>query len=173
MAGARNYKYEYETSPRKLKPELLPPKTAPKKKKSTINVKKAKKDAEEAKKEIKKRVKLTTYICLGFAMLFAMSYRYSLINEQFGNVQELKKQLSTIQKENERLQIEVESDLNLNNIEQSAKEMLGMQKLDNRQTIYIALDKKDYVQPAVQQVVLTEEENTAQKVINYIKGFFK
>ena len=174
MAGARNYKYEYETSPRKLKPEQLPNKSIPKKKKSTLDVKKLEKNkAEKIKNEKKKKFKLTLYVCLGFAMLFAMSYRYSLINEQFNNVQKLKKELATIQKENERLQIDVESDLNLSNIEQSAKEMLGMQKLDSRQTIYVALDKKDYVQPAAAQVVITEEENNFQKAISYIKGFFK
>ena len=43
----------------------------------------------------------------------------------------LKKELSSIEKENEQLKVGIEKSLNLNKVEQSAKEMLGMQKLDN------------------------------------------
>ncbi|MBQ9233739.1 MAG: hypothetical protein IJ167_06865, partial [Lachnospiraceae bacterium] len=43
----------------------------------------------------------------------------------------LKRELSEIQKENEQLKVNIEKSLNLKKVEQSAKELLGMQKLDN------------------------------------------
>ena len=174
MAGARNYAYEYETSPRKLKPVETPKKQTPKKKKSTLDTKKQKQ--EEQKKlrtERKKKVKLVFCICAGFAILFAISYRYSLISEQFAGIQKLKKELSTIQKENEKLEVKTENELNLNNIEQSAKEKLGMQKLDNKQMVYVTLDKKDYVESAAPQIVKNSEESFFNKAINTLKQIFK
>jgi len=70
-------------------------------------------------------------------MLLAIGYRNSLIDERFNQVQELKKQLAVTQKENEQLEVNIQSMLNLQNIEQAAEELLGMQKLDNEQKIYI------------------------------------
>ena len=81
--------------------------------------------------------------------------------------EELKKTLSAIEKENEQLKINIENSLNLNNVEQSAKEMLGMQKLDNSQKVYVNLPKKDYVEPAVEEVVIENKEmNWFEKLLN-------
>ena len=57
--------------------------------------------------------------------------------------------------------------MNLKYIEQMAKEKLGMQKLTNRDTVYINLPKKDYTESASEKVVV-EEENWFQKIINKI-----
>ena len=58
--------------------------------------------------------------------------------------------------------------MNLSNIEKLAKEKLGMQKLDNSQKVYVSLPKKDYVEPAVEEVKLDDtEENWFQKIINF------
>lgn len=37
--------------------------------------------------------------------------------------------------------------------------MLGMKKLDDSQKVYVSLPKKDYVETASEQVVVTEEQN--------------
>ena len=65
--------------------------------------------------------------------------------------------------------INIENSLNLNNLEQAAKEMLGMQKLDNSQKVYISLPKKDYIEPAIEDVVKAEERSIWQKIINSLK----
>ena len=44
--------------------------------------------------------------------------------------------------------------LNLNNLEQEAKEQLGMQKLNSKQTIYMTLPKNDYIEPAAEEVII-------------------
>ena len=176
MANQRGYsRYQYETSPRKLRPEYEPPKEPYKKKKSTAKkpteVEKQKAKTKTKKKLLKNpKTKMIAYIGIAFVILFAISYRNSQINEKFTEVQSLKKNLATVQKENEQLKVNIENSLNLNHIEQSAKEMLGMQKLNNKQTVYVSLPKKDYVEPSSEKVQIETKENWFQKVMNQIKG---
>ena len=79
----------------------------------------------------------------------------------------MQSKLATTQKENEQLQVNIENSLNLSNIEKTAKEKLGMQKLDNSQKIYVNLPKKDYVEPASEEVMIEEEKNWFEKLIRY------
>ena len=100
--------------------------------------------------------------------LLTISYRNSVINESFTKVQSLKTELAALQKENEQLEVSIENSLNLNNIEQAAKEKLGMQKLGSKQTHYITLPKKDYVEVASEEVILDEEVSWFDKILNKI-----
>lgn len=59
------------------------------------------------------------------------------------------------------------------NIENSASKMLGMKKLDDSQKVYVSLPKKDYVETASEQVVVTEEKNWFEKAIEAIIDFIK
>ena len=70
------------------------------------------------------------------------------------------------------MEVNIESSLNLSNIEESAKEKLGMQKLDNGQKVYVNLDKKDYVEVGTQDVEVKEETNSNwfEKLINKLFG---
>ena len=43
-----------------------------------------------------------------------------------------------------------------------------MEKLTNKQTVYVTLPKKDYVESASEKVVVKEERNWLQKIIDYI-----
>ena len=158
--------YQYETSPRKLKPEYEPQKRTNVKKKNAI-VKK-KKQSKKEKRKLKPHVKVVLYILIGFSIMFAISYRNSLITESFNDKEGLKKELSTLQKENAQLQINIQNSLNLANIEKSASSMLGMQKLGDSQKVYVNLPKKDYVEPASEQVVVTEEKGWFQSIIDKI-----
>lgn len=163
---ARN-RYEYETSPRKLEPDIQKRKQVQRKKLKIVedlprqNVK--------ISKEQKNKQKKLTLIVIGiFVLLLTISYRNSQINEKFNQVQNLKRELSSLQKENEQLKVSIENSLNLNTIEKLAKEKLGMQKLTNKQTIYIDLPKKDYVEPAYEEVVIEKEKNWFEKLVSKI-----
>lgn len=174
--------YEYDTSPRKLEPEYVPSKKSKKKgeqaksrRTSTKEVKKqiVKKAKEQVKARKEKQIKqkrLVVYIGVAFGILLAISYRNSLINENFAKVKELKEELAAVEKEKEQLQVNIESSLNLKNLEQAASEKLGMQRLDNSQKVYVSLPKKDYIQPATEEVQMEEEQNWIQKIINKILG---
>lgn len=148
--------YEYGTSPRKLQPEYTPNQ----KKKAKIEKNQNKKLKENKEKEKKqqqqkeeqgrkhKQRRIIAYIGIGFIILFAISYRNSQIDENFSKIQVLRNQLSAIEKENEQLKVSIENGSNLNNLEQQAKEMLGMQKLSNKQSVYVSLPKVDYIEDA-------------------------
>lgn len=172
------YGYQYETSPRKVWPEYGPNKSNKKKSNKTNNVRKNNniKIKEEAKKNTKSnkkvnpKVKAIKYLAVGFIILFAISYRNSVINESFKQKENLKSELSAMKKTNEQLEISIENSLNLKNVEQAAKEKLGMQKPANNQKVYVNLPKKDYIQPATEEVILDEDVSWFQKIIN---GFTK
>lgn len=161
MARSR---YEYSTSPRKLQPEYSPRRE----KKNKLKVVKdlPRQEVKMTKEQMHIRKRLVLIVVAIFVVLLTVSYRNSQINEKFSEVQKLKKELSSIQKENEQLKVNIENSLNLNNVEKLAKEKLGMQKLTNRQTLYVSLPKRDYVEAASEEVKKEEEKNWFQKMVD-------
>lgn len=98
--------------------------------------------------ERKKNISRIIYIIICFSMLMLISYRYATVDASFRQKENLKKELASIQKENEQLKVNIEKQMNFNAIEQEAREKLGMQKLDNNQKIYVNLNKSDYIEPS-------------------------
>ena len=169
MAYQRYGGYQYETSPRKIQPEYDTRRSQNK------NVTTKKKSSVKKKAVTKKQEKSTIllYIFIGFSILFAISYRNSQITETFNKKEKLKEEVSAIHKENEQLQISIENSLNLNNIEQLAKEKLGMQKLNNDQKIYVSLDKKDYIEAATEEVVIEQSTSLWDKILGFFNNLGK
>ena len=171
MPNYRN-RYMYETSPRKIKPEYTPPTETRRKKSSTV--KKTKKNTKKAKASAQTRkIKCIAWLMIAFAVLFAMSYQNSKINEEFSQLKASEKQLAAIQKENEQLKANIENSLNLSNVEQSAKDHLGMQKATTKQIRYVTLPKKDYVELASEQIIRNSEQNVFQRIIDSIMNIVK
>ena len=141
-----------------------------KKKSSTL---KQKEQKPKEKRQLKPKAKIVLYVLIGFGILFAISYRNSLITESFSKKEDMKKELSVLQKENAQLKINIQNSLNLANVEKSATAMLGMKKLDDSQKIYVNLPKKDYVEPASEQIIVTEEKGWFQKMIEGVTSLFK
>lgn len=168
----RNFnKYQYETSPRKLEPEYTPIKNPYKAKKTTTR--NLKKDSNNKSKQLKKQQnKIVKYLLVGFAIIFGICYRNSQIDENFAKMQNLKQEVADVEKQNTQLEISIEKGLNLNNLEQEAKEKLGMQKLNSKQTIYVTLPKSDYIEPATEDVII-EQETGIKGIINTIINLFK
>lgn len=163
MARSR---YEYETSPRKIQTQQeVPKKKQPQKKKLKVVEDLPKQDVKISIQQKRKQTKLTLAVIGIFVILLTVSYRNSQINEKFNQIQTLKKELSSLEKENEQLKVSIENSVNLNTIEKLAKEKLGMQKLTNKQTVYITLPKKDYVEAASEEIVKEEEKNWFEKII--------
>ena len=84
----------------------------------------------------------------------------------------MKSNLAAIEKENEQIEVNIESKTNLGTIEKEAKDKLGMQKLDDNQTIYVNLDKQDYIESASDDVIIEDNQNILQKIINKIQDLF-
>ena len=158
-------RYQYSTSPRKLEPEYRPHKQ---KRKLKVVEDLPRQEVKISKEQKKKQLKITLAVIAIFGLLLTISYRNSQINEEFNKMQNLKQELASVQKENEQLKVSIENGLNLNNIEKLAKEKLGMQKLTNRQIVYVTLPKKDYVESASEKVVIDNQENWFQKFVDKI-----
>lgn len=162
-------KYQYGTSPRKVEPKEQPRTRKTEKKQSIRIVKEVpRQEVKISRKQREKQIKLTLTVLGIFVVLLTISYRNSQINVQFNQMQDQKKQLASLQKENEQLKVGIANSLNISNVEKEAKEKLGMQKLTNKQTVYINLPKKDYVESVSEKVVLDEEKNWFDQLINKI-----
>lgn len=159
-------RYQYDTNPRKIETQKKEKQQQRRKLEIVKDI--PRQEIKLSAAQRKKRVKLTVYVVIAFILLLTISYRNSQINEKFNNVQTLKKQLSVLQKENEQLKVTIENGENLNNIEKEAKEKLGMQKLTNKQTVYVNLPKKDYVESPSEKVVIEQNDNWLTKIVNKI-----
>ena len=150
--------YEYGATPRKLEPEYGPRKTKKSKEEFEKQIKINEKQKKEAMKmEKKKHNKNVALVAAIFLILLTISYRSSLINERFNEIQNSKEKLASIQKTNGQLEVSIESSLNLSNVKNAAKDKLGMQELDNGQKVYVTLDKKDYVEGSTENIDITSD----------------
>ena len=157
--------YQYTTSPRKLEPDY---KTKKQKKRLRVVEDVPRQKIQISKEQRKHQFKVTLFVVAIFGILLTISYRNSQIDEKFSEMQNLKQELASLQKENEQTKVSIENGLNLNNIEKLAKEKLGMQKLTNKQTIYVSLPKKDYVESASEEVVIEDNKNWFQQLVDKI-----
>ena len=164
--ASKGYGYQYETSPRKIEHEYNIPKKTKKK------VQKPKIKSQKLKEKQKAKELKTAYFHFGviigaaiLCVLFVM-YRTVHINESFSEIQAMTRQISEIEKVNSQILVNVQNSLNLSTIETAATTTLGMQKLSSKQTVYITLDKKDYVEPNVNMTV--EEKGFLEKIVDKI-----
>ena len=167
--------YQYETSPRKLEPDYnKKSKKQKEEKRKKIKIVKdlPRQEIKISEKQKKKQIKLTLFVLAGIALLFTISYQNSQINVKFSQIQSQKQELATLEKENEQTEVNIESSSNLSNIEKLAKEKLGMSKLTNKQTVYVTLPKKDYVESASEQIVIDENQDNDNWFVNFIEKIF-
>ena len=165
-------KYQYGTSPRKLEPDYTR-KTSRRPKRKPLKVVKElpRQQIQISKEQRKKQMKTTVTVVGLFLLLLTISCRNSQIDRQFDQIQDQKKQLAALQKENEQLKVSIENSVNISNIEKVAKEELGMQKLSGKQTVYVTLPKKDYVESASEKVVIEKSKTWWEKVADKILNF--
>jgi len=154
-------RYQYETSPRKIETEY-----------KNTNTKTKKKINKVKRVEIKQQKKVMPIlkVLAIFIILLTISYRNSLINEKFTDIKEMKSELALIEKENEQLKVKIKSQMNLTNIEQKAKDELGMKKQTKEQTKYINIEKQDFVESASEEIVIEESKSFFYKIIEMIKN---
>ena len=158
------FEYQYDTSPRKVKTTTKRKKKIQKKPYLVRNKK--------TNNKVNEKPNLKLALGIVFVMLFIIIYRNSMVNEEFSKLQDLKKQATSIQKENEQLEVNIQNSINLNNIETSAKALLGMEKLNSAQTVYIDLKKQDYVEASAEAVILEEDGNWIKDLKNKIINLF-
>ena len=165
-------KYQYGTSPRKIDSDYNKRnKKTPKKNQLKVVKDLQKKQVKVSKEQRRRQMKMTVTVAGLFLLLLTISCRNSQIDKQFNHIQDQKKQLAALQKENEQLRVSIENSVNINNVEKVAKEELGMQKLSSKQIVYVTLPKKDYVESASEKVVIEEEKSWWEEIVNKIFNF--
>ena len=164
--------YQYGTSPRKLEPDYT---RKPKQKRKQLKVVEdiPRQQIKVSKEQRKRQMKTTVTVVGLFLLLLTISCRNSQIDKQFNQIQNQKKQLAALQKDNEQLKVSIENSINISNIEKVAKEELGMQKLTSKQTVYVTLPKKDYVETESEKVVKTETKTWWQKITTKINDLIR
>ena len=159
-------KYQYGTTPRKFEPDYNRRTKEIVTKKPLQVVKDMPKQQVKVSGEQKKRqMKITVTVIGVFLLLLTISCRNSQIDKKFNEFEVLNKILADLQKENEQLRVSIENSQNLSNIEKVAKEELGMQKLTNKQIVYVSLPKKDYIETASEKVIIEDEKSWWEKLI--------
>ncbi|MDE5831171.1 MAG: hypothetical protein K2H53_06175 [Clostridia bacterium] len=162
--------YQYETSPRKLKPNYEPLKKEYPKRSTARRVSKR----EEAKRTKTMYQRIIMYIAIGFIGLFIISYRYSLIDDTYKTLKEEQAKLKMLEKETKQLEANIESSISSTEIEQKARELLGMQELSAEQKIYVTLPKTDHIEASSEEVKSSiSDENWLIAIINKIAKNFK
>jgi len=159
--------YQYGTSPRKIEPNYRPRKKTTQKEKN-IKSNEEQQRINNLKAEKRRHHKNIAMIVGVFLILLAISYRNSLITERFNEIQDKKSELAAIEKTNGQLEVSIESSLNLGNVEKEAKKSLGMNKLSDKQKVYVTLPKKDYIESTTESVKIEEDSNWFQSLINKI-----
>ena len=96
-------RYQYETSPRKLEPDFIPNRKSKRMQDEERQLKeKIKKEAKERANQKRKALllkkKIIVYIAIGFTMLLVVSYRNSLITEDFNKVKSLKTEIKLLRR---------------------------------------------------------------------------
>ena len=160
-------RYEYSTSPRKIDPNYKPRKRN-RRNKLKIVEDIPREGVKISKQQKDKQIRSTLLVVLIFAILLTISYRNSQISEKFSEIQNQKKELASLQKENEQLEITIENSQTINNVERLAKEKLGMQKLTNKQAVYVNIPKEDYVESAQEENVIKDDKNWFEQIIDKI-----
>jgi len=163
-------RYQYETSPRKIDPRYknVPTSKTNKKKLEVIKTEPKKNPGISKKEKAKRRSQICSVLVI-FALLLVISYRNSLITEEFNLIQGLKSDLANIEKENKQLEVSIEGSLNLNKVESIATEQLGMQKRTVEQTIYTELPKEDFVEAIAENEERGEKQSFFEKILNLFK----
>ena len=133
---------------------------------------------EEAKREItiKRKnidkgsaIKIAVLAIVAMVLLFCVIYGKVQISDMYSQINNQKAYLSSEQSENARLKTELESYTSLKNIEEYAENVLGLEKLDKSQILYVDIQNADVV------IIPENDDNIFVKIKNHfnsIKEYF-
>lgn len=119
--------------------------------------------------KLKRRLEAQVFIKIALILIivFAVTFIDSQKDQKFTEIKTLRAEITQLNKDNDQLEVSIQNSLNLNTIEQAAKDLLGMQKLTAKQTRYINLPKRDYVEPRVEEVTIDNKKSIFEKIINF------
>lgn len=160
---AKNYGYQYETSPRKLEPEYGRPKVKKKKpvqkKTKPVVHKKSKKSKTKKKFKMSFEAKFFMHSMLFFSIVFAIIACQALVEQRY-------KEKETLKKEYNQLLANSNMGVDLNEDVRMLASDYGMQ---TKSATLIDLETADYIESSENEV---ENENIFKSMINWLKELF-
>lgn len=117
----------------------------------------------------KLKYKVVFMLFVVFALGCFATFRYAQITEMNYEINKQMGVFAEIEKENIRVQTEITSTLNLQEIREVAEKKLGMQKPEEYQITYISVPKSDYT--VVSETVKNEIDK--KDIMSYILGKFQ
>lgn len=133
--------YAYSAVPEREHTSNLRIRTAPKTKTSQKI-----KQAPKSKAKIKAHKKANLALVLLAAVAFLVLCRGVMITEKSDRLETKKEELKAITTANQKTQIEIDSALNLKNVEDVATNRLNMARPEKHQTVYIKIEQDDVVE---------------------------
>ena len=106
--------YQYGTSPRKIERDYTrKTKQRPKRKDLKVVEDLPRQQIKISSEQRKRQLKMTVTVVGLFLLLLTISCRNSQIDRQFDKIQDQKKQLAALQKENEQLNVSIQNSINI------------------------------------------------------------
>lgn len=106
------------------------------------------------------------YMLVVTGMISVLLYGRAQQTELEKQYQKVVAQLNEVKSDNTRLQMELESQLSLNNIEQIAQEQLGLTKMDQSQVEYIYFNAEDKAE-------VLKEKTLWSSISGWFQGLFQ
>lgn len=136
-------------------------------------VKKPKKTVAQAKRDMVKTALQTLKICVIsvflLSMLAALLYGRLKVDELDRQISSVQTNITAAQSENVRLNMQIDSMISLENVEQYAQTQLGMVKMESHQIEYIDLSGDNKVVLSGDKSTCAKTESLTQKVLEYIR----
>ena len=91
------------------------------------------------------RRKMALYMVCGFALMFFVLLRYIQVYDLHSQVSSQKKNLETLQMENDQTRLNIESMTDNKKIQEYAETELGLKKMSDTQIVYLNPHKETYM----------------------------
>ena len=111
------------------------------------------------------KVKTMLAVLAIFSMLMVVIYRYNMISEANLRTIELNEELEKVSSDLSLAMMNVEQGTNLNEVEDYAKQKLGMQKPDKNQIVYVDTS-------SINEVVIESNNVQTSSILDRVKEFF-
>ncbi len=118
------------------------------------------------KKQSINKVKALRNIALVFILGFSIVYRYSAIYSMQKNLNTLKNNAITLQKENENLRVDTVRSASIEKVEINAVNKLKMEKADKATVVYADLTRNNFAKPSEKEASVA-----SRSIFDKIKAF--
>ena len=131
----------------------------------------------EAKKETpvkKKNNRLFAFVCVVYvvAMIASLLVKTANINEQKTALTNIKNEYNNILNENKKLEVTINSQIDLRKVEEIAIAQLGMNKPKQSQTVYLSTEPKDYGEVFIDSSKEKAGGNIFASLVKSLNGIF-